>query len=133
MLGDVQGSERIEHHVGEPVVLQSDSPLGGFGVVFEDDGQTGYLYGLDLSGGGEDAILDAVHVYDVRALGSCGSHSIEIRWAATTDRAGLFLGGTCYAVFDFGDRRAVCRTGFPPANGRFTKSHEWDDRLAADL
>jgi hypothetical protein len=36
-------------------------------------------------------------------------------------------------VFDFDMNRAVWRTGFPPASGRFSTTHDWDDELAVGL
>ena len=35
--------------VGRAVVAQGKSPSANFAAVFEDDGQTGYFYALDLS------------------------------------------------------------------------------------
>ena len=42
----------------------SDSPSSSFSAIFEDDGQTGYLYAYDRDTR-ERAVLDAVHVYNV--------------------------------------------------------------------
>ena len=42
-------TEPIDHRAGDAVVVESEAPTGGFAVVFEDGGQTGYFYGLDLS------------------------------------------------------------------------------------
>ncbi|AZQ10051.1 hypothetical protein STH12_00915 [Shewanella khirikhana] len=36
-----------EFTVGVETVLESGSPKNSYMVVFEDDGDTGYLYGLD--------------------------------------------------------------------------------------
>jgi hypothetical protein len=122
---------KIEHRAGKEAVLSADAPAGGYGVVFEDDGETGYFYGLDLTGAAP-SIVDALHVYNVAAIPDRKNAPIEIRWAENRNRAGLFIGGECQAVFDFDDRRAVCRTGFPPG-GDFTSTHEWDESLVSGL
>ncbi len=46
MSADLVAEEMIR--VGKPVVIEACSPRSHFGVVFEDDGTTGYLYGLDF-------------------------------------------------------------------------------------
>ena len=52
--------------VRTPTVVEAQSPTTGFGVVFEDDGTTGYLYALDL-GRGDNRICDALQIYTVAA------------------------------------------------------------------
>ena len=125
---------KIEHRAGAAAVLQADAPGGGYAVVFEDDGETGYLYGLNLTGAGpaDNLIVDALHLYNVSAMDHRQrAYTIEIHWAADRNRAGLFIGEVCQAVFDFDENRAVCRTGFPPARGDFSCTHEWDESLAS--
>ena len=118
---------RIDHRAGQEAVLQADAPKGRYSVVFEDDGETGYFYGLDLTGAAsaDNPIVDALHLYNVSAAAAAGSCRVEIRWAEDRNRAGLFIDGGCHAVFDFDDTRAVCRTGFPPA--------QWPLRIHARL
>src|SRR5689334_13956825 len=50
--------------VGEPNFVESASPAHSIAVVFEDDGDTGYLYAVDRSDA-ELHILDASHIYNV--------------------------------------------------------------------
>lgn len=50
--------------VGEPVIVEAESPSRRYCVVFEDDGDTGYLYAVDVAGS-EQSILDAMHIYNV--------------------------------------------------------------------
>jgi hypothetical protein len=126
----------MDHPAGQNAVLQVDAPGGRFSAVFEDDRETGYFYGLHLSTeeSPESQIVDALHVYDVRAVAdSENAYSVEIRWAQDRNRVGLFIAGICQAVFDFDAKRAVCRSGFPPASGDFTSSHDWDEALASGL
>src|SRR5262249_10409646 len=53
--------------VGTPVVIDGSAPASGYSAVFEDDGATGYFYGLDRSHNG-NPILDALHVYNVDSV-----------------------------------------------------------------
>ena len=127
---------QLEHRVGEDAFLPSDGPSGAYSVFFEDDGDTGYFYGLETArdGSGDNPILDALEVYSVAAVTDRdAAYPIEIRWAGQGNRAGLFIEGKCHAIFDFDLKRAVCRTGFPPASGEFGSSHEWDETLTEGL
>jgi hypothetical protein len=127
-------STSIEHRAGDAAVFEATSPSGQYAVVFEDDGETGYFYGLDLSRPTDDPIVDALHLYSVSAVADrVHTYPIEIRWAVDRERAGLFIGGGCQAVFDFAERRAACRSGFPPPRGDFTATHQWDESLAEGL
>ena len=53
----------IEQRVirGDDAFWESMSPNGRYGVVFEDDGETGYFYGLDTSLQ-EQPIVVAAHI-----------------------------------------------------------------------
>ena len=53
--------------VGVEIVLESESVGGERGVVFEDDGDTGYFYARDFSNP-SPSVVDALHVYDVAAV-----------------------------------------------------------------
>ena len=111
-----------------PLVVESASPAGRYSAVFEDDGETGYFYGLDADAA--EPIVDALHVYDAEAAAFPQSAAFEIRWSADGNVVALVIDEQLHAIFDFARRRACCRTGFPPATGRFTASHDWDDALA---
>lgn len=54
-------SEIKDFTVGTPKVLESFSKHIPYGVVFEDDGDTGYFYAAS-----QDGILDALHIYKCR-------------------------------------------------------------------
>ena len=120
--------------VGEKVVIEGPSPSALFSVVFEDDGETGYFYALDVSRQ-EDPILDALHIYDVVAVTDRDLPSqTQIVWSADGLKAALVINGYVHAVFDFEAKRGHCRDGFPPPLGdwREQQGHDWDDR-ALDL
>ena len=117
--------------VGKPTVVDSSSPVFPYGAVFEDDGETGYFYALDMRDRG-NPIQDAVQIYNVARVADREQPSrLQIVWSTDGAKAGLLLNGVLLAVIDFGARRAVCRTGFPdPSRG--WHGHAWDD-TAGDL
>jgi hypothetical protein len=112
---------------GEEMTFSAESPP--YAVVFEDDGQTGYFYGLDRRL--DEPLLDALHVYDSEPLLEqleTGKAHIDI-WVSEDGLAvSLLVNGKDQAFFDFGDKRAMCRTGFPPPERGYTESHEWDEK-----
>jgi hypothetical protein len=119
--------------VGEPTFIESASPRGTYGVAFEDDGDTGYFYGLELERK-EQPILDALHVYNVDNVVDAEKPSVvQIAWSEDGLTAALFINRFPHAIIAFEERRAVCRTGFPLATGEFTDSHEWDETLLERL
>jgi hypothetical protein len=109
---------------GRPVQLESGEPPQL--VVFEDDGDTGYLYVLDLSRGEEQPIIDALHIYDVREERG-DEHDVEFLWRDDGLVAILFVDDVAQALLDFEQPRFMCRTGFPgPGPDSPVASHEWD-------
>lgn len=119
---------REQLRVGTNTVLECPAPNTHFGVVFEDDAETGYFYGLDLSREHPGQVVDALHIYNVHSVTDKEKPSLcEIVWAEDGLKAGLFLNGQPHAVFDFASRRGYCRNNFP-AISDWSKTHEWDDR-----
>ncbi len=114
--------------VGKPIAVESNSPSQPFEAVFEDDGETGYFYALDLRQ--EDMpIQDALHIYNVAAVTDRAIPStVQIVWSSDGLKAGLIINRFPHAVFDFSAKRGVCRSGFPPpAQGSGWTGHDWDD------
>ena len=110
-------------------------PLGGeFGVVFEDDGATGYFYATD---GSNTEILDALHVYDCQTTDALqAGDQVFVVWNPARRRAGLFYRERFQAVFDFAAKRGVCRTGAPPVSASSSWSapgHDWDEAFIGGL
>ena len=123
---------RFELRVGEPTVVQSSSPSMPFGVAFEDDGETGYLYALEYNMA-EQPIQDAVHIYNVAGVTDRAIPStVEIVWSSDGQKAGLILNSYHHAIIDFGVRRIVCRSGFPAPWHEWT-GHDWDESFIALL
>ena len=118
--------------MGSPITLNCSSSKTSFSVVFEDDGETGYFYGLNPENK-KQPVLDALHIYNVKdILDSDVSLKIEIRWSEDGLKSGLAINDFIHAVFDFESRKAYCRNNFPPPDRRFTNSHQWKDE-ALDL
>ena len=69
-------------------------------VMFEDDGQTGYFYALDMRQN-EQPIADMLHVYNVdSASNHHEARKLEICWDASGYLALLLINGYPHAVFD---------------------------------
>jgi hypothetical protein len=114
--------------VGEPVVVEAPSPKSRYSVVFEDDGDTAYLYGLDHSQK-KDPIVDALHIYDAENVTDRSILSkLQLVWSKDGVKAALLINGYPHAIFNFKDQRGYCRTGFPsPSKTWSAEGHAWDD------
>jgi hypothetical protein len=114
--------------VGKPTTVEGRSPSQPFCVVFEDDGMTGYFYGLDLERQG-NPIVDALHIYNVSNVVDREEPSlVQLVWSPDGFKAGLLINRYPHAIFDFQVCRGYCRTGFPPPDEKWTKyGHEWSD------
>ncbi len=109
-----------ELHVGVATVVESRSPLWPVGTIFEDDGETGYFYALDLQSN-DTPIIDAMHIYDVASVADKEAASfIEIRWSSDGLKSGVLINAHLHALFDFLERRGYCRTN----------SDAWSDSVA---
>jgi hypothetical protein len=110
--------------LGEPVTLSSG--IEPYQLVFEDDGDTGYVYVLDLRRGDEQPIIDALHLYDVREERG-DEHEVEFLWRDDGLVAIVFIDDVPQALIDFEEPRFMCRTGFPaPGPDAPVPTHEWD-------
>jgi hypothetical protein len=112
--------------LGNPITLECPSPKTSYSVVFEDDGETGTLYGLDLEK--KQPVLDSLLIYNVKdILDENVSVQVEILWSEDGLKSCLAINGFKHAVFDFESKKAYCRTGLPAPDRRFTNSHQWSD------
>jgi hypothetical protein len=118
--------------IGNPISLECPSPQTSFAVIFEDEGETGYFYGLNLENK-KQPVMDSLHIYDVRDLLDPNvSVQVDIFWSEDGLKSRLEINGFPHAVFDFESRKAYCRTNYPRPDRRFTNSHQWSDE-ALDL
>lgn len=116
--------------VGQKAVIEGSSPDKKHMVVFEDDGDTGYFYALDMSRT-ENPIVDALQIYNVTTGNDLHIPStVQILWSADNQKAMLLLNRYPHAVFDFAAKRGYCRKAFPPPDKRWTAhGHEWDEKV----
>jgi hypothetical protein len=119
--------------VGTPATIEGLSPSAYYGVVFEDDGTTAYLYALDFSRE-KQPIVDSLLIYNVEQVTDGEKPSlVQLVWSLDGRKAAVLINDRPHAVFDFEARRGYCRTNFPPPDRRWTEhGHEWDEK-ALDL
>ena len=113
--------------LGTPITLECPSPQTSYAVIFEDDGETGYFYGLNLENN-QQPVLDSLYIYNVKdVLDANVSLQVEIFWSEDGLKSRLEINGFTHAVFDFESRKAYCRSNCPRPDRRFTNSHQWSD------
>lgn len=103
---------RTLHRQGDATALQSVSTDARLRLVFEDDGETGYLYVLDHSEGDAQPIKDAVHLYNVDNS-EVVEQLVSFGWSHDGRRCALFLGDMPVALVDFDKRLALSPSNFP--------------------
>ena len=112
--------------IGTPTVLEVESPVPPYKVVFEDDGETGYFYALDLSQPPDSQILDAMNIYDVAHMANRPQRrTIRVQWSRDGQRAALLLNDQPQAVFDFAGKRGYARSNFPATSRWSAAGHAW--------
>lgn len=84
-------------------------------VMFEDDGETGYFYAMDLHQA-EQPIVDSLFVYNVSDIEQNSlkePRRLEICWSEEGYQAFLLINSYPHAVFDFQQLVAYNHTKFP--------------------
>ena len=121
---------------GENTFIECMSSENNYGVVFEDDTDTGYFYAiqLDPETGGQQ-ILDAVHIYNIEDIPENERDGVvKIIWSTNWLRCALIINSYCHAVFDFENQGGYCRNEFPPPNSFWTKGNRTlTDAMVADF
>ncbi len=116
-------------------MVSSVSPTADFGVVFEDDGDTGYFYALERPLHPDGRILDAVHIYNVANVNDRDVPSrVSLLWSEDGMKCALLINNYPHAAFNFVARRGYCRTNFPNSPDRedgswITSDHQWRDDI----
>lgn len=126
------GCDSSEHRSGDKCVLESWFEGTPYGIIFEDDDDTGYFYAAHEAQG----ILDALHIYNVHDIADRDIPStISLLWDETFDLAALEINGYIHGVFDFIARAGYCRNAFPAAWGDWLRESNrlLDDALLARL
>ena len=107
---------------GGDLFIESETTENNFGVVFEDDGVTGYFYAVEKREGEAVKILDALHVYEIEQLPEEEKNiKLQIIWSKDWLKCALVLNGFCHAVFDFEKQGGYNINEFPPNNDTWTK------------
>ena len=128
---------------GDGTILESASPTHANSAFFEDDGDTGYFYAIDLDriepARSDNMILDAVHIYNVATVSDRDRESsLSIVWSDDGMKCALLINGYPHGAFDFGAKRGYCRTDFPnspksPSGCWDSSDHHWSNDAVAWL
>ena len=120
--------------VGQPRVVDADSPAGRYAAVFEDDGETGYLYAVDTDVEDGTPVRDALLVYVAADVTDAQlASTLEIGWSDDGLKALLLINDEPHAAFDFERRQGWCLSGQPATGGTgwSTASREWSEDVEA--
>lgn len=121
--------------VGQPLVVDADSPEGRYAAVFEDDGEMGCFYAIDTDVEDGNPVQDALLVYVAADVSDAELQStLEIGWSADGAKALLLINDTPHAAFDFSARQGWCLSGLPEkaVNKAWSKaSRAWGDEVEA--
>ena len=121
--------------VGQPLVVDADSPVGRYATVFEDDGETGVFYAVDTDVEDANPVQDALLVYVVADVTDAElASTLEIGWSDDGLKALLLINDQPHAAFDFARRQGWCLTGAPEhgANPAWSKAgKQWSEDVEA--
>ena len=103
-----------------------------FVVMFEDDGETGYFYAMDLNNPAQP-IADSLYVYGVDSIeGRHEPRKFQICWSEDGNQAFLLVNGYPHASFDFTRLVGYNHSKFPMPDISSMWSHEEiTDKLVA--
>jgi hypothetical protein len=100
--------------VGQPLVVDADSPIGRYAVVFEDDGETGCFYAVDTDVEEGNPVQDALLVYVAADVTDADlASTLEIGWSKDGLKALLLINDAPHAAFDFDKRQGWCISALP--------------------
>ena len=122
---------------GRNVFVVNDAPSGPYSAFFDDDGEAGYFYAVDLTS--DNLILDVVPVYESAGASEPNrKSSLSIVWSADGQKCALLIDGVPQAAFDFAARRGFTRTRAPRTFNRNPGSwpisdHRWSEAAVAWL
>jgi hypothetical protein len=102
-------NERQEVSRGHEAVFSFRSDLTGCVLVFEDDGECGYLYVLNA----EQEIEEAVFVYKFESSEPNKSEVLEVAWSADGWSARVQLGGELVALVNYRLQQVFNASNFP--------------------
>ena len=89
-------------------IIQSYSPDDKWIVVFEDNGETGYIYFCSSKENGElDKIVDNLWIYNQINPPIEKCKKVFIIWSDDSNRAGLIIDGECWGILDLTSKRKL--------------------------
>ena len=94
---------------GNEAFFSFKSPLTGCQLVFEDDGESGYLYVLDT----KQKIEEAVFVYRSESNEPAKTEVLEVGWSIDGWMARVHLGAALIALFNYRLKQVFSATSFP--------------------
>ena len=94
---------------GHEAFFSFSSNLPDCALVFEDDGECGYLYVMDA----QQKIEEAVFVYRIESNAAIRSEVLDVVWSADGRVAKVRLGAELVAVFNYRSKQFFSASGFP--------------------
>jgi len=92
----------------EDFVIDSSSPNNKWITVFEDNGETGYMYLCSSDENGEfDKIVDHLWIYNRINPPIEECKKVSIIWSDDSNRTGLIVDGECWGIFDLSSKRKL--------------------------
>lgn len=82
-------------------IVEAEGPTGLFGV-FEDDGETGYLYLYEPD---KSRISRHLHVYDRSEFAQGTESDVNVVWSKDAEKCGVTIAGRFYGMFEIGSQR----------------------------
>lgn len=86
---------------GNQFIKEAAGPSGVFGV-FEDDGETGYLYIYEPKGRG---VLNHLHIYDRSSKVGVKEQDVEVAWSGDCKKCGVRIWGKMRGIIDLASKR----------------------------
>ena len=121
--------------VGQPLVVDADSPVGRYATVFEDDGETGVFYAVDTDIEDGNPVQDALLVYVAADVTDAElASTLEIGWSDDGLKALLLINDEPHAAIDFARRQGWCQLALPETalNKAWSKAARgWSDEVEA--
>lgn len=92
----------------ESFVIECESPNNKWITVFEDDGETSYMYLCSLNDNGElDKIVDHLWIYNQIEPPIEECKEVFIIWSNDSNKTGLIVDGECWGIFDLCNKRKL--------------------------
>lgn len=92
----------------ESFIVDSLSPDGKWLCVFEDDGETGYLYFCPMNTAGDmEGIADALWIYNQISPSIYECEKVHIIWSEDSLKTILIVDGEGWGMFDLSSKRKL--------------------------